>query len=112
MLSRESFYGSHRWHNGKTPGRMLKKAVQQGRRRAETGGVPSGGYVEDFDELRTKLAGFFSILQDCGFREWRTRGSAPDDAFLIEEVIDDLDAIPHLDLRFFRHGDDGTDQLA
>ena len=26
MLSRESFYGSHRWHNGKTPGRMLKKA--------------------------------------------------------------------------------------
>ncbi len=26
MLSRESFYGSHRWHMGKTPGRMLKKA--------------------------------------------------------------------------------------
>jgi hypothetical protein len=41
--------------------RMLKKAVQQGRRRIETGGVPSG-YVEDFDETRTKLAGFFSIL--------------------------------------------------
>jgi hypothetical protein len=36
-------------------------AVQQGRRRVETGGVPSG-YVEDFDEPRTKLADFFSIL--------------------------------------------------
>ena len=41
--------------------RMLKMAVQQGRRRIETGSVPSG-YVEDFDELRTKLADFFSIL--------------------------------------------------
>jgi len=40
--------------------RMLKKAVQQGRRRVETGGVPSG-YVEDFDEPRTLLADFFSI---------------------------------------------------
>jgi hypothetical protein len=43
--------------------RMLKKAVQQGRRRVETGGVPSAlGYVEDFEELRTSLADFFSIL--------------------------------------------------
>jgi hypothetical protein len=55
---------------------MLKKADQQGRRRVETGGVvfppaqPRAvgtalfpeGYVEDFDEPRTKLAGFFSIL--------------------------------------------------
>ena len=40
---------------------MLEKAVQQGRRRVETGGVPSG-YVEDFDEPRTMLADFFSIL--------------------------------------------------
>jgi hypothetical protein len=70
------------------------------------------GYVEDFDEQRTKLAGFFSILQDRGFREWRTWSSAPDDAFLIEEVIDHFDAIAHLDLRLFGHGEDGTDQLA
>lgn len=49
---------------------------------------------------------------DRGFREWRTRGSAPDDAFLIEEVIDHFDAIAHLDLRLFGHGEDGTDQLA
>ena len=40
---------------------MLKKFDQQGRRRVETGGVPQG-YVEDFDEPRTKLANFFSIL--------------------------------------------------
>jgi len=47
---------------------MLKKSVQQGRRRVETGGVAFSpaqpraveqlfsrvGYVEDFDELRTK----------------------------------------------------------
>jgi hypothetical protein len=70
--------------------RMLKKAVQQGRRRIETGGgtdriswgrspiqwILANGkpppaippfenlnwYVEDFDEPRTKLADFFSIL--------------------------------------------------
>jgi hypothetical protein len=55
---------------------MLKKAVQQGRRRIETGGVTfpppnpelseqlfsQAGYVEDFDEPRTKLPNFFSIL--------------------------------------------------
>src|SRR6185295_4985270 len=46
----------------KSPYRMLKKIVQQGRRRVETGGVPSQGYVEDFDEPRTPLADFFSIL--------------------------------------------------
>jgi len=36
-------------------------ASQQGRRRVETGGVPSG-YVEDFDESRTMLGAIFSIL--------------------------------------------------
>ena len=41
--------------------RMLKKAVQQGRRRVETGGVPLG-HVEDFEEPRTSLADFFGIL--------------------------------------------------
>jgi hypothetical protein len=41
--------------------RLLKKSVQQGRRRIETGGVPLW-YVEDFDEPRTKLADFFSNL--------------------------------------------------
>ncbi len=49
---------------------MLKKSVQQGRRRIETGGVPLG-YVEDFDEPRTKLAGFFSILLACWRRHER-----------------------------------------
>jgi hypothetical protein len=46
---------------------MLKKFVQQGRRRIETGGVPSRGYVEDFDEPRTKQADFFTILLGFGF---------------------------------------------
>ncbi len=32
----------HIWNNGKILCRMLKKAVQQGRRRIETGGVPLG----------------------------------------------------------------------
>ena len=52
------------WHCG-----MLKMAVQQGRRRVETGGVPLG-YVEDFDKPRTKLADFFSILLEifCSVR--------------------------------------------
>jgi hypothetical protein len=42
---------------------MLKKFVQRGRRRIEPEAYPQG-YVEDFDEPRTKLAGFFSILLD------------------------------------------------
>jgi len=69
-------------------------------------------YVEPLSEARTKLADFFSILQDWGFRKWETRSSAPDDALLIEEVIDHFDAITHLDLGLFGHGEDGTDQLA
>ena len=31
IVAREYFDGSHIWHNGRTSGRMLKKAVQQGR---------------------------------------------------------------------------------
>jgi len=60
---------------------MLKKAVQQGRRRVETGGVPSG-YVEDFDEPRTKLAAFFSILLVLVHDGFEIR---PADHFSIEE---------------------------
>jgi hypothetical protein len=40
---------------------MLKQFIQQGRRLIEILNVPSG-YVEDFDEPRTKLADCFSIL--------------------------------------------------
>jgi hypothetical protein len=82
-------------------------------RRAETRLVPSKAaalrltsfHVLPFtvfeSEARTPLADLFSILQDGGFRKWQTRSSAPDDAFLIEEVIDDFDAIAHLDLCLF-----------
>src|SRR5512132_906646 len=38
-----------------------QKAVHRGRRRDKTGSVASG-YVEDFDELRTKVEGCFSNL--------------------------------------------------
>jgi len=38
----EYFIGPYVWDKRSTPCRMLKKAVQQGRRRVETGGVPSG----------------------------------------------------------------------
>ena len=40
---------------------MLKKSVQQGRSESKPEAYPLG-YVEDFDELRTPLADFFSIL--------------------------------------------------
>lgn len=50
-----------RENEGSLSGRLLKKPVQQGRRREKTGGVASG-YVEDFVELRTQVAGFFSNL--------------------------------------------------
>ena len=46
---------------GHTSGRMLKKFVQRGRGESKPEAYPQG-YVEDFDETRTKLAGFFSIL--------------------------------------------------
>jgi hypothetical protein len=41
-------------------GRMLKKAVQQGRN--ERRGRGTYRYVEPLSEARTMLAGFFSIL--------------------------------------------------
>ena len=40
---------------------MLKKAVQQGRSERRPEAYPLG-YVEDLNDARTKLAGFFSIL--------------------------------------------------
>jgi hypothetical protein len=43
FLGRLKFHSLlHALDNLGTPSRMLKKAVQQGRRRVETGGVPSG----------------------------------------------------------------------
>jgi hypothetical protein len=40
---------------------MLKKAVSKAAGESKPEAYPLG-YVEDFDEPRTKLAGFFSIL--------------------------------------------------
>src|SRR5512141_6838 len=49
---------------------------------------------------------------DWGYRKKRTRSSTPDDALLIEEVIDYFDTVTHLNLGLFGHGEDGTNQLA
>jgi len=65
IVARWKSYGQHVSANRRQLRRMLKKFVQQGRRRVETGGVPSG-VVEDFDEPRTKQADFFSILLGFG----------------------------------------------
>jgi hypothetical protein len=46
---------------------MLKKAVQQGRSESKPEAYPLG-YAEDFDEPRTTLADFFSILLESGQR--------------------------------------------
>jgi hypothetical protein len=43
MLGLENFDGPHVWDSEERSRRMLKKFVQQGRRRVETGGVPSEG---------------------------------------------------------------------
>ena len=40
---------------------MLKKSVQQGRSELRSEAYPQR-YVEDLNDARTKLAGFFSIL--------------------------------------------------
>ena len=42
----------------------------------------------------------------------QTRGLTPDHSLLIQEVLNHLDAVPHLDLRLFRHGKYGPNQLA
>ena len=43
--ARENFDGSDRWHSGKTPDRMLKKAVQQGRNEPKPKAYPLGRTV-------------------------------------------------------------------
>jgi hypothetical protein len=45
-------------------------------------------------------------------REMSNRRLAPDDAFLVEEVIDYFDAFTHLGLGLFGHRQDGPDDLA
>jgi hypothetical protein len=41
---------------------MLKKPRNKAAGEIKAGGVASVGYVEDFDEPRTQLRGFFSTL--------------------------------------------------
>ncbi len=37
---------------------------------------------------------------------------APDHSFLIQQILNDLDAVPHLDLSLLRHRQHSSDQLA
>jgi len=62
--------------------------------------------------LRRRGGAVKRVTLDRGFREWKTRELAPDDAFLIEEIIDDFDAIAHLNLRLFGHRKNSANQLA
>ena len=60
-MAQRNFDGLHVWDKRRTPRRMLKKSVQQGRseRRGEAYFVL---YVKPLSEARTPLADFFSIL--------------------------------------------------
>ena len=102
---------------------MLKKAVQQGRRRVETGGgtdrtswgrspaewilangttppvLPTSEnfsqYVEDFDEPKTTLAGFFSVL----LRSWGGLVRQERHVFLLKGEMYDQKDDAHADRR-------------
>ncbi len=55
------------------------------------------------------------LLGDCG--ENQVDGGeieclAPDHSFLIQQILNDFDAVPHLDLGLLRHRQHGPDQLA
>lgn len=64
---------------------------------------------------QSKEGGLKDSISLCNWRrertEFRLERSAPDDTFLIEEVFDHFDAIAHLDLRLFGHGQDRSDEL-
>jgi hypothetical protein len=61
ISAQRNFTDLHVWNTGRTPRRMLKKAVSKAAGESKPEAYPLG-YVEDFDEPRTKLADFFSIL--------------------------------------------------
>jgi hypothetical protein len=65
IVARWTFKGPRVWGNGRIPGRMLKKFVQQGRS-TRRGDAYSVRYVEPLNKARTKLADFFSILLEKG----------------------------------------------
>ena len=53
----------HIRNSRRTPRRMLKKSVSKAAGESKPEAYPLG-YVEDFGEPRTPLAGFFSILRE------------------------------------------------
>jgi hypothetical protein len=73
---------------------MLKKAVSKAAGESKPEAYPQG-YVEDFDEPRTKLADFFSILLRSRRRFVRQKG----EVFLLKGKMDDQEHDPYADRR-------------
>ena len=94
MSARWESTGLHVPGNRTRSRRMLKKAVQQGRSESKPEAYPQG-YVEDFDEPRTKLAGFFSIL--LGSRGGFMGGEGR--VLLFKREMDNQKNHPHADRR-------------
>ena len=95
MTPRKNFYNPHVWHNRRAlpqdaqKGRPARPQASRNRRRTLL------GYVEDFDEPRTKLAAFFSIL--LGSRRKLLRQERH--VFLLKGEMDDQEDDPHADRR-------------
>jgi hypothetical protein len=57
------FRGLHVWDDRTEPARCSKNSSSKATGESKPEAYPQG-YVEDFDEPRTMLAGFFSILRE------------------------------------------------
>ena len=59
------------------------------------------------------LARFHLYEKREGWEEdGQSKRLAPDDSFLVQEIINDLNTVAHLSLRLLRHGKHSADQLA
>ncbi len=75
MLVRENFDGPHVWRQQQnTPAGCSKRPSSKAAGDSKPEAYPQG-YVEDFDEPRTKLAGFFSTLLSALEAGLQKRGS-------------------------------------
>ncbi len=75
LLVHRNLIGLYIRDNKSTPCKMLKKVVSKAADESKLEAYPQG-YVEDFDESRTKLAAFFSILPVASFTRAEGRPAA------------------------------------
>jgi hypothetical protein len=89
---------------------MVKKAFQQGRseRRGKAYSLP---YVEPLSDARTKLEDFFNILLEEK-PDRRGRGLIPGHVVLVNQEVDQFDAVPEGMLGLLGHGQNGADGFA